>query len=318
MEAGAAIPLEVLRRAAEWAAILDGGAGAAEQAACEAWCREDPRHRLVLSRMRALDASLAGLDAAQRKVLRNAAPATAARRNRRRVALSVLLVAGAATLFWMPRSGEGPVQQLATARGEQRTLQLADQSTLLVDADSALDMRIDGRQRRIRLRQGRILATVAADPDRPFEVATADATATALGTAYIVDASPRGTRVTVVESTVQVCGRDDRQCIVLSAGETVQVRAGRAGASGRVDVQAAQAWTQGWLEADDLRLDMALEELARHLQRPLRFDAAALGQLRITGSYPLHRAEESLRAMALGAGLEVEEEAGALQLRPVR
>lgn len=309
------IPRDVLRRAAEWAARLDGGAGAAEREACESWCREDPRHRLVFDRMQGLDVSLAGLDAAQRQLLRDAAVANRPRRRQQRLALSLLLVAGSAALAWLSFREPPAEPVLATARGEQRTLQLPDHSTLVIDADSAVGTRMDAARREVRLQRGRILATVAPDPQRAFEVVTADATATALGTAYVVDVGASGTRVTVVESTVRVCGNAAGKCRQLLAGESLLVRDGRPGEVEPADARAATAWTRGWLEADDLPLQAALEEISRHLDQPLEFDAAALAQLRITGSYPLNRPLDALQAMALSTGLMVEEAGGVLSVR---
>lgn len=313
-----AIPGSIVRQAAEWAALLDGDADTREQAACEAWCRKDPRHRLVLSRMRGLDASLSTLDGPQRQLLRQAATDERRRRTIRRAALAVALGAVTAGVLSMSLREPSQFAEQTTARGEQRTVELADRSTLLIDADSALTARIRRTTRQIDLRRGRVLATVAPDRNAPFAVVTPHATATALGTAYMVRVEAHATRVTVVESTVRVCARTAAPCVNLRAGQTVLVPAtGGPGMVQSVDATAALAWTRGWLEADDLPMVEALAELAPHLPQALHFDAGALQALRVTGSYPLDRPRAALEAMVATAGLALENTPdGALRISP--
>lgn len=297
---------EIVRQAATWAALLDAGADAQQRAACEDWCRQDSRHRVVLERMRGFDAALGQLDEAQRRLLRQAAQDAAPPRNRRRAALALVLLATTLTATYHALRPPGGIVAAHTLRGEQRNIALSDQSTLLLDADSDMQMRFDTTTRTLALHRGRVLAMVATDARRPFIVETADASATAFGTAYVVRTGSDGTRVTVVESNVRVCARVDLQCRDLRAGQSVQVAGGRMGLPESADPQVALAWTRGWLEADDRPAIEVLQELAAYLEVPLRFDVGELREVRVTGSYPLQRPRAALGALADTAGLIIE------------
>lgn len=308
-----AITDDILREAAEWAALLGADARDTDRAACEAWCRQDPRHRLVLERMRGLDASLAALDGAQRQVLRRTADEPQ-RGGRRRAMAALLVVAATAGVLSDPFGWRAQSVELRTAPGEQRNVTLPDRSSLLIDADSRLTARLDETTREIMVRRGRVLATVTSDRTRPFTVVTPDATATALGTSYLVRTGSASTRVTVVESAVRVCAGSGT-CVDLSAGQTTLVSHGRILAVHSIDTEAALAWTRGWLEADDMSASEALEELAGHLPHGLHFDRADLEGLYVTGSYPLDRPRDALDAIAQTTGLAiVEGQEGALRV----
>lgn len=149
------------------------------------------------------------------------------------------------------------------------------------------------------------MAQVARDPTRPFVVETADGTATALGTRFSVARDARGTTVTVIESRVRACAtaRLRQVCVDLRAGDRARLSDGTVEKLPAVDIERASAWSKGWLEADDMPLIEALAELNRYRTRPIRFDPAALSDIRITGSYPLRDSDRALAAIAGTSGL---------------
>ena len=65
-------------------------------------------------------------------------------------------------------------------------------------------------RRRITLYRGQVFAEVAHLPGAPFVVESRRATATALGTAYVVRDEGSSTLVTVVESSVRPCASTRR------------------------------------------------------------------------------------------------------------
>ncbi|MBY8821589.1 FecR family protein [Sphingomonas colocasiae] len=302
----------MIREAARWAAELDADAVTAERRdACEAWCAEHASHRLAFDRMRGFDSRFDGLDPIERIALTRAAGQSRGKGPRRRLAggllgLGAIILAGwfGATSF----TGRAFFPDHRTAPGEQRNVAMADGSAVMLDTNSAIDIDEAGASRHVRLFRGRIMATVAADAARPFQVETRDGSVTALGTAFIVERESDRTLVTVVESHVRACPASREtmaDCIRLAPGQRAAIGGERVIRLGAVDADQASAWTRGWLEADDRPLADVLTELNRYRARPIRFDARALAHIRVTGSYPLADAPRALSAIAGTAGIAV-------------
>ncbi len=300
----------MVAQAAEWAAILDDQpVPQARLDACEAWCREHPLHRLALDRMCGLDVRFAGLSDLDRRVLHSMAarPSRVPRTLRQGLLAVLCLVTGAGA--WL--GSELPqFRQLfpdeRTATGEVRALTLADGSGLVIDTATALDLADDGRE--VELFEGRILAEVAPDPDRPFVVRTGDGSVTALGTAFTVHRDHDRTLVAVIESQVRACAIGQSQtgaCLELGPGERARIADGRVIRLDPVDPSAAAAWAGGWLVPDDQPLTEVLEELNRYRRRPVRYDARSLAHIRVTGSFPLRETDRALDAIAAALDLRL-------------
>lgn len=299
---------EIVARAAHWAALLDDADVTRHvREACERWCGQDPRHRVALDRMRGLAARFDRLDGVERETLTVAAARRARPGHRSAIAalaMLVLVVAGG----WrtLPPLLAPLFPDHRTDAGQRRNVVLADGSELVLDGNSAVDVDLSATMRRITLFQGQVQATVTADATRPFTVTTADGTATALGTAYIVRKQAEGTRITVVESRVQVCANARvAGCLDLAAGQRALITPTGIQRLPDVDPRAAAGWVRGWLEADDMPLTELLSELNRQRQRPIRFDPASLAGRRVTGSFPLDDTDRAVQALAAATGLRL-------------
>ncbi len=147
-----------------------------------------------------------------------------AARSGRAVSLS-LGAAGVMALFL----AMDPVAQLAdvrTARGEQRTMRLADGSRLMLDADSAVDIDYDQDGRTIRLVRGRIHADVRHGDPRPFRVAALDGEVRDVGTSF--DVSFERDRIETIVTGGIVMARNAGAQLRLVAGEGASWRGGEA------------------------------------------------------------------------------------------
>jgi transmembrane sensor len=91
-----------------------------------------------------------------------------------------------------------------TDTGEQRSLTLADGSTVELNAQSKIRVRFQRHERDITLISGQALFHVAKDPNRPFVVHTDSIQVRAVGTQFDVYRRKEGTTVTVLEGTVAV------------------------------------------------------------------------------------------------------------------
>jgi transmembrane sensor len=110
----------------------------------------------------------------------------------------VLVIAGA--VWW--QSTRYPL--FATDIGERRSITLPDGSTVDLNARSKLRLEFTKDERRVELLDGQALFQVAKDKNRPFIVASGDATVRAVGTQFDVDRKAGGTTVTVIEGRVAV------------------------------------------------------------------------------------------------------------------
>jgi transmembrane sensor len=200
-------------QAVAWCLRLhEGDATAAEQQALDAWLAQDPAHRERFARMRRLWDGIA-LDAHAPELLplRQQALTAVQAAGRRRwtpprgrvapwlaVAAALLLVVGV-TLLLRDRA-----TLYETRIGEQRAVVLADGSTMVLDADSAVRVRFGDDRRDLTLERGRASFKVARNPLRPFAVTSGNSVVVAVGTAFSVERLSREVRVALYEGHVAV------------------------------------------------------------------------------------------------------------------
>lgn len=94
----------------------------------------------------------------------------------------------------------------STQIGEQRSLTLADGSTVELNSHSSIRVHYTEHERHIDLSEGQALFHVAKNEARPFIVRTDDTRVRAVGTQFDVYRKRTGTVVTVVEGRVAVIG----------------------------------------------------------------------------------------------------------------
>ncbi|MEG8222526.1 FecR domain-containing protein [Sphingomonas sp. HH69] len=299
---------DMIEQAAQWAARLDAGdMSQGDRIACDEWCREHSLHRRTLERMRAFDARVANAQDFEREALNT----VLARRRSRLFESSLLGVAVLVVAGWAGMQSDyvrDRFPDYQTGRGELRTASLDDGSEIVLDTNGAIRVDMRGARRQVRLIRGQLLAKVAKDPTRPFVVETADGTATALGTSFLLRREADYTLVTVIESRVRVCpGKiaDEKECRILAAGERAHITPKQIFAQSSIDPSVAALWSSGWLEADDQDVADVLTELARYSERPIRFDRASLRGVKVTGSFPLRDIDRAAEGIARSAALRV-------------
>ncbi len=296
----------IRRQAAQWLVRLDHQADAETRQAFDAWLALDPQHGAAVARLRDHLAPLQRLPAQ---------PASAALRRtalarspgRRITSLAVVALIGSSALLgtvYLQRGFISP--DLSTHSDERRSERLADGSRIELDGDSAVDLQLDSRQRRVRLLRGQILVDVAKDPDRPFYVTTAQGSVRALGTRFIVERLEDATIVTMLESATQIDSAGRSQ--VLNAGQRLRLDSSGPGPVQQVDSPALQnAWNDHQLLADDQPLPQVLERLARHRKGLLFFDKKALSRLHITAMLPGKDSDQALRLLARTLPIQIKQ-----------
>ncbi|RQT82225.1 FecR domain-containing protein [Burkholderia cepacia] len=288
-----AVSPQVARRAVEWWVDRQAGrTGEAFDAALARWRAEDPAHDAAWRHIETMQHRLGGLTAGLDPQAAHAA-LLSPRAGRRRAAvkaLAVLLFAGGAAWMAEParRAAIWPAD-LRTAVGERRTVTLADRTVVVLDTDTALDVRFDAAARGLRLLRGTIMVTSGHDdrvPARPLVVATAQGELRPLGTRFAVRQRDGATRVEVFAGAVRVQPDDAAAgARVIAAGEGADFTRDAIGVQAPLDAYAS-AWTGGMLVASRMRLADLVAELDRYRRGSLRCDAA-VADLRVSGTYPL-------------------------------
>ncbi|HBO3874035.1 TPA: FecR domain-containing protein, partial [Pseudomonas aeruginosa] len=204
---------QIRQQAAEWAIRLDGGdLDRSRREALDGWLAADPRHRAALALAQRTWKQLGSL--AEPRTMVQTPVASAPRRagGRRKgwrgwaAAAAVLLALGSA---WNERdAGVSWLADHSTGKGEVRILRLVDGSEVELDAQSAIDVAYDSRERRVRLLEGSAIfraAPRAGRETRPFVVESAGGSTRALGTRFLVSRNDDGSvQVGVLEHRVAV------------------------------------------------------------------------------------------------------------------
>ena len=222
-------------QAIKWDALRrEAGAAIEDDAAFRAWIAADPAHERAYRAVGALWDGMAVLEQpphrarAMAYVAEYKAQKAEQRRARPRVRFAVarpwpaLAAAGlvVALAGWLAvASGLFTPEPLrhATALGEQRTVALADGSTVRLNTQTVIEVAYSDAARRVLLHDGQASFDVAADPDRPFTVVAGEGVVTAVGTAFDVYKSRDKVTVTLLEGVVEVRRRADPPLEMLPA-----------------------------------------------------------------------------------------------------
>ncbi len=219
--------------------------------------------------------------------------------------LAVALVGGAT---FLTRGPDGPAAtqlagvdvvpvMLATGHGERRSFALADASNVTLNTDTALRVEFRaGGERRVELLHGQAVFAVAHDRARPFIVAVADRSVTALGTRFEVRADPGLMRVVLVEGSVAV--RTGGPPIFLLPGQQLVARGDRAPVVSAADVGAVGDWQRGIVSFHDMPLSVAATEFNRYAVTPLVVRDPKIAGYRVSGSFHTDDAARFARTVA--------------------
>lgn len=168
-----------------------------------------------------------------------------------------------------------------TAKGEQRRIELADGSRIILNTDSALRVAYAADRRLITLIRGQALFEVAKNRGWPFVVEAGGRRITALGTMFDVRVDRDRMQVTLAEGKVVIDGRDDhaeggRQIIptLLTPGHELVTAQGLPQIESEVDVEQRLRWRDGFVEFGETPLASAAEEMNRYSSRRLVVEAA--------------------------------------------
>lgn len=223
----------------------------------------------------------------------------------------LLAVLGVTSWYW-----RNDHNLYSTAVGEQRSIVLADGSTLELNSRSRIRVRYTEAQRDVDLLEGQALFRVAHNKSRPFVVHSGSVSMRAVGTQFDVYRKKSDTVVTVVEGQVAVAEGNPpttgqgyaplllepqtnprtgaTTAILLAAGEQLTIPAAQPSGGKETaavespqwaDVAAATAWTQRTLVFESSPLTNVAEEFNRYNTRQLVITDPGVANIRITGMF---------------------------------
>ena len=300
--------------AAHWFIEFRGGEmDEAGRRAFDAWVRTSPEHLRAFLELTALWGHSTSLDLHERfptealvasaRETTNVIPLALGprverpRRGQRvwlAAAVCAFLFVGALVTWFVSRER----QTYSTEVGEQRSLRLADGSTVTLNSRSRLRIAFDELTRTVDLLEGEALFRAAQQTSRPFVVRVDGISVRALGTQFDIDKRNRGTVVTVLQGRVAVSAAasptnrgsnttpDARpEAIVICAGEQLDATAGPGRIPTRTNVSSAIAWMQGRVMLQSATLEDVAERFNRYSQRRLVAEDHGSVPFRLSGVF---------------------------------
>ena len=298
-----------------WLSLLHDAPSSGDQATFSRWLRADPAHveayaqAQVLWELSEVPAStLADEDAlALQRYLKamDAAKRSRVRRWSRALALAAcLLLMVSMGAGWQPQRWVDDLgADYVSLPGQVKTVILADQSQVTLDADSAIAVDFRHGERHIQLRRGAGFFSVT-HTGQPFVVHAGSGEAQVLGTQFEVRLQPAGAQVTVLSGRVGVKPSAQGTQQILTADQQVAYSEGVADEMHAVNSEARMAWRDGWLNYYKTPLADVVKDLSRYYPGRILLLNDALGARRVSGSFPSNDPEAVLKALQAVLGFE--------------
>lgn len=301
------VPPAVARQAVQWWIELKSkSADRHRLAAWRDWRDADPVHEAAWQRIEAISGRLAEVPAPLVKAALAAAPASMQRRRSVQLLTAIVVAGGTVMAARQSTPWRAWTADHVSAVGEQRTVPLPDGGTVMLNTDSAINVRFDAERRVLQLVRGEILVTTAPDAQqRPFLVQTGAGSVRAIGTRFTVhQRDDDDVGVGVLQGAVELRPADAPATVrTLQAGEATRFT--RTGVQAAVPLDDnASAWSDGMLVASHMRLDDFLAELGRYRRGRLGCDPAIAG-LQVSGAYPLADIDRVLASLTSALPVEV-------------
>jgi len=242
------------------------------------WLAADARHQTAYDSLVEQWTKMEVADDFARQRIDDLAAADRASSSRRLIAwprAAYLAAAAIAVLavgvgMWMSRTEP---ELFITRAGEQRSISLADGSTIHLNTRSEIAVLVNRRTRHVDLRTGEALFEIESDQERPFVVDVGAGRVTALGTSFNIYRVTESTLVTVVDGTVAVSPAPTIELpmtgdeVVLTHGQQVAIT-DCGGISGvrHVDLDGVIAWRQGRLHFQGVPIETVAAEISRYFE----------------------------------------------------
>jgi transmembrane sensor len=338
---------DISNAAGAWLVRLEGQPSPELWHEFEKWLDQDPRHRAAFIRLRvawnrvdrfktlrpadgAIDADLlARTRITPAQVLARGLQPLAGGKprkrleellipDRRRVLATAAALAATGVLAWFGAYHLG-WQTFETGVGMLEKIELADGTTVDLNTNTALDVRISGSRRDIMLSRGEALFHVAHDTKRPFYVLAGGTVVRAVGTAFSVrirDADHVDVLVAEGRVAVGAPGTDanfDNPVLLagapkVSAGQVATVRRNRVMLHSvpPKDITRKLEWTAGHLDFQGETLEDAVQEFNRYNQRHITIADPSIAKRQVGGYFGTTELDSFIAVLQHSFGIRVQ------------
>ena len=221
-------------------------------------------------------------------------------------AAAMIMVMLAPTIFNQPATYTPEIY--ATNVGEQRSITLADGSTVVLNTDTKIAVNITQHARSIELQQGQAFFTVQHENNRVFEVMANGLRITDIGTSFDVKAVDTQTQVSVIDGIVEVkpkAADEQASPVRLIAGQQAMHSANDNIKVQPFDLNQATAWQRGNLVFKDDKLSMVVTEINRYFKKPLRLADDDLAEVLFSGVIQMSDQNRTVHDLAALLSLRV-------------
>ena len=321
-----AVTAEQERAALAWLSVLHDQPDSGDQATFSRWLLADPAHAEAYAQAQVVWelSEVAGATLADEESLvmqRYLSAMDKSRRSRLRhwsgglaIAACLLLMVGVFAGWQPARWVDDLGADYVSAPGQVRTVVLADQSQVTLDADSAIAVNFSGGERHVQLRRGVAFFHVT-HTGEPFVVDADGGEARVLGTEFEVRLQPGGAQVTVLSGRVGVKAGKNAAQQILTADQQIAYDAGVTDTVHHVDSQARLGWRSGWLSYYKTPLVDVVADLKRYYPGQIVLLNRELGARKISGSFPSQDPQAVLNSLQGVLGFEQHNVLGLIVLR---
>ena len=321
-----AVTAEQERAALAWLSVLHDQPDSGDQATFSRWLLADPAHAEAYAQAQVVWelSEVAGATLADEESLAMQRYLSVMDKSRRSrlwhwssglaMAASLLLMVGVFAGWQPARWVDDLGADYVSAPGQVRTVVLADQSQVTLDADSAIAVNFSGGERHVQLRRGVAFFHVT-HTGEPFVVDADGGEARVLGTEFEVRLQPGGAQVTVLSGRVGVKAGKNAAQQILTADQQIAYDAGVTDTVHHVDSQARLGWRSGWLSYYKTPLVDVVADLKRYYPGQIVLLNRELGARKISGSFPSQDPQAVLNSLQGVLGFEQHNVLGLIVLR---
>lgn len=316
---------EIEMQAAAWIALLEREDVTHEdRTELRRWLHASERHRAAFQSLAALWNELEILN--ELNDIAQAHPYRQARNTARRwrivgVAASLVLAIAAGMMYYSLQAARSQQDGVfATAVGEQRSVELADGSTIKLNTNSRIEVAYSRQERLVLLTRGEAYFDVAKSMRRPFAVRASDNLVHAVGTAFSVRLRNKSAvEVTVEEGRVALASlapervgdqlADDRLPLAqLSAGQSTifNKQVEKIVQMPTSELDRKLAWRNGLLAYAGEPLAEVIEDISRYTDIRIEIVDHVLAVKPVAGYFRVGQIDALFESLELNFGVEVE------------
>lgn len=217
---------------------------------------------------------------------------------------ALVLLAAALAWFLQPSLLQNLQSDYYTQVGEQRQIELADGSHVLLNTDTAIALELTPHSRRLRLLRGEAYFEVAHAAHRPFWVIANEVRTRVTGTSFSVGIHQGEVIVTVAQGRVETSTQASAsRATTLKPGESAHYQGQQLTAVEQTDLRRALAWRQGLMVFVQAPLAEVVAEINRYRPGHLLVTNSQLKNRPITAVFSVQQIESAVTALETTLGI---------------